>query len=1386
MLLAASVLIGIQLAAPKQNNFSRRTQVQYFRVLDNLKKIRKRGLKTVSIDEAAPLGIDDLLCIALPDNLERCFRQLAGVAGRVAFCDKLAFLSAKTRAPYENVGQIVVSEAVAGQLCSEIDGLKARGAIVHIALWTPLNDHIRFFEHCAPVDFWSGRFVRVPDDMELSAFLKTGLFRGEDREQRIDAERCGTREQDIALTIKNLVRQKVSLTSGLARSHAQSYADVLSEYLPAGEEYDLLVMSGRWEKGNARKTRVKIASELAAGGRNRKLLFLLYCDWGIKSRVEGFGCDKEAGHLLVRNVPASALFARAGTVYSDNPHICAEAVLHGKPTQSLSDLIGDIAGVSYQHAWSEAKSAASESAFTSSLLDPETYFFDCGRQEFVSLEALLSRLETLNKLEPLEDISQIIGERVVQIWPERAIVLGRAGYLDQAVELVNYLALHFPGTNICPGTVHAKAVFQYLNEDTEDLNRSMSAIDDMSTFDRIVPIVLYARFQSGEFDEIQNISNAYVRKCLRRIHKDTSVKNLKNLERVLNCLYELDQLLSSYGRSCMNHDTRAAIADCLAALFGGWSKLWVAERIAARSFSRSAIKLLHREDYNIPDRLVQLFVRHNKNAIMYHVSLLNLLNNNEIITEEHMSGRQRIMVDVAENTAKEFQRQGIARKLDPVYWANLMSFIAVGYDCKAMQNDRFFELEKQLEKHLTGGPSPIETAFLFSGIAKLMSGYIKALEQLAVSNAPISGLACDFLREVVLIAQKRFKSNATIQQDLIRVYSRLRDWDEVEKRLVSAGNGFKPNMHIKRMFSDHLFAQGRFAEGLAQLEQGEVMIRTNMLKRADNPSFFKQLNDLSSDHARKKFYKSCADLLSTCPQPENPKGVVFVLPYDAQNTMAMGIPVMGELRKRDYATIYLGTGILPENPTGIPEIDKYHGIVSYDYTTLHDELYYDRTLKNEWKIDWKNKVLECDGVNYFQGVFEYLANRYRRFDIDIEKAPIQKFFYTQLLKCDRAVTICKDIQNNPALKGLPVRFMAVSAQTSPSYIYKEFCAEVGYRDDMHLVFHINGYENYFSNLGTKVASTMGVRDMTVRPFIRSPLIVRRDMLELPANSEVEKERLKSVLTADRVGVVGQTPVVAAVEKRIREHRERGGKVVVCYGKVLCDLGVPYDGGPAHRDILDWVNHTIECARKSDALVLIKPHPHEMRPEIARHLTQTLFEGITVDIPDNVILLGHDWFNNSRLKDMMDVAILWNGTSCLEMSVWGLPVVICAHFGVIDYPVNLIAPESRADYERMICAPESLKQHPDSAGLAIDYLQKMGGEAVFSPYRYCPRPATNDPVGHYYWMEEDIEKWQGPGDPWVEKMADEYVRSFTPGERGVATEKDYELYRTYKHGHGTAI
>lgn len=1350
---------------------------------------------------ARSLTEDDLLCVALPGNLERCFLALTGAPGHAVFVSRKHVRTAAGIARSAKVGAIVVNAVIAREIADGLDRGRSRGAAVYIAVPGPLNDFVRSVDQCEPVDFWSGRIVRLPEEGDLDDVL-TRLLTGAD--EAPDDAPCAPsdagREEALAARLAELAGKGIALTAGLARSDARGYGLLAGELLPEGEAYDLIVPSSLLVPRKHTAAIGRISSEIRSAGSSQRRLFLLSRSNESFGPLKGFGYGPCGDGNKLVNVPGAALFAGAVRVCSDNVFICAEAALHGCDVR----LIGTDASLPPDLATRDGAGRYLARA----MLAPDSQVFDCATGSFVTPEQVLGKLEAASgdKGDGAGPVTRAatgarIGAGTAPAWAERVLVLALSGRPDEALALCDRVARHFPGSNIGAGDLHVAAVLRYICGRPAEVEIGVSMLDDFEAFERYLPIRLYSLHQQGEFDALQAVANGFVLETVYRIEQAPRLHSIRSLMCAVNCFYELDQLLSSFGRSCLDEAGRQALIDCLDGLVAQWKAARRDVRGGIRSLTSTVIKLLHREDHDIPDALISRIIDCNEEDLAYLVSLLNLVNNNEIITEGNMVGRERLMRSlaghVAARTASRIGRGDFGMwkttgtawaacaKLG--FWSMVMSFCAVGYDCRAIRNEAFTTVERHLEALLAASTPDAQGLVRSCGNARTVSNYIKALERIALAGAAYSARACEVLRAVIVAAAEAFPADPLVQQDVLRVSSHLRDSARVDDCLAAASRGaFQMNFQSERMASDHLFALDRQDEGLARLDRADRILWRELIAHGSNAKFFKQLNDHSKDHARKRFYKSSADLLSEYPQPQEPKGVVFVLPYDAQNTLAMGVPVLAELRKRGYATHYLGDGILPLEPTGNEAIDRYHGIVGYDYTTLGDEPHYDRSLKNEWTIDWNNKILTCDGVNYFQGVFEYLANRYRRFDIDIEKAPVWKFFYTQLLKCDRAVTLLKQMRADPALKDLPVRFMAVSAQTSPGYIYKEFCAEVGYRDDMHLIFHINGYENYFSNLGTKVASTLGAGDMTVRPFIRSPLIVRREQLALPADSDVEKERLKTVLTADRVGAVGRTPMVAAAEARIRAHRARGGKVVVCYGKVLCDLGVPFDGGPAHRDIVDWVNHTIDCARGSDTLVLIKPHPHEKRPEIARHLTQTLFESITTQIPDNVMLLGHDWFNNSYLKDLMDVAILWNGTSCLEMSVWGLPVVICAHFGTIDYPVDLIAPESRADYERMIRHPEVLRQNPDSAGLAIDYLHKMGGEAVFVPYRYCPRPATNDPVGPYHWIQEDIDRWQSAGDEWIERVAEIYVRRFVPGEDGVATEADYERYRTYKHGGGTAI
>src|SRR6185503_3210813 len=96
------------------------------------------------------------------------------------------------------------------------------------------------------------------------------------------------------------------------------------------------------------------------------------------------------------------------------------------------------------------------------------------------------------------------------------------------------------------------------------------------------------------------------------------------------------------------------------------------------------------------------------------------------------------------------------------------------------------------------------------------------------------------------------------------------------------------------------------------------------------------------------------------------------------------------------------------------------------------------------------------------------------------------------------------------------------------------------------------------------------------------------------------------------------------------------------------------------------------------------------------------------------------FNLFELADVLDLALMWHGTSALELGVLGVPTVMGTYYGPVDFPVGHIVPQSRSHYEQLIASREkpaiSQEVRQRSAAL-INYLRHPD---VSTPYRYTLR------------------------------------------------------------------
>ena len=312
------------------------------------------------------------------------------------------------------------------------------------------------------------------------------------------------------------------------------------------------------------------------------------------------------------------------------------------------------------------------------------------------------------------------------------------------------------------------------------------------------------------------------------------------------------------------------------------------------------------------------------------------------------------------------------------------------------------------------------------------------------------------------------------------------------------------------------------------------------------------------------------------------------------------------------------------------------------------------------------------------------------------------------------------------------------------------------------------YENYYSNIGSKLSGSMSVVDMSLYKTCRAPFLAighrfEKWYLSNKDNADVKK-RFNDLVHVNRVESSEEFRLSPRVEM-LQNARKKNRRILCYFGKILCDSAVPYDGGPAHSDIIDWLGHSIEVARENpDLIMLIKSNPHEHRPEIALELTEKLEDILPKEsLPWNVILLEHNEFNAIDLIRYIDFAVLWNGTASLELTGLGMPVLICSHFGRHDYPISLNYPDDRLDYATKLSRYKFVKPDRELREKAIALLHYMGMRDVAIPNTYSRRPITNDQIGCPRWDMQRIDNYLTQGDPFMALAAQRITEGITQSD-----------------------
>jgi len=550
---------------------------------------------------------------------------------------------------------------------------------------------------------------------------------------------------------------------------------------------------------------------------------------------------------------------------------------------------------------------------------------------------------------------------------------------------------------------------------------------------------------------------------------------------------------------------------------------------------------------------------------------------------------------------------------------------------------------------------------------------------------------------------------------------------------------------------------GKFeeAEKISREVHAGILVRSHNICPFTSWSLTKRVGEL-------KFLEKTAKIYTMVPQPDKLKGIIFVTARSIDQLRKTPLVVLMEIKRMGWAVIPLTQGLLPREETGIQEVDQFIGCMTADREISKkvlskfnniDEFEYNA---NQGQLKWKN--LDLSHI-----LWEESAINRRVYNVDYTCPALQTYLGNVVKWTYHSAIVLQAAKTHMEQIDIRAGFLIQFNSRLPDAIYRFYCEEYGDPEKFFCLHSANGYQNYFSNFSTNISSKGIMRNMTRHPETRSGSFPVPDEFHkfYDENHDKVKHMYEMVrdITKVKRSTSGSTELPQDAKlalMQIEEWKKNGGKVACAFGKVVYDSAVPYDGGPAHRNMKEWLNHTIDTVKDSNTLLLIKPHPHELNQEISTFGNELFSDLIETELNKNVIYLGHKWFDIFMLKEFVDIGLIYNGTTSIELGILEIPSILCSHFGPIDYPIGQARPKNKSDYEKLVRFEKKIQVAPDLKYRAAAWLYYMSGDYLTLDYRYISRPITNKVVYPPYWFEEDIIKYLSAGDKNVSQLANKAI------------------------------
>lgn len=383
-------------------------------------------------------------------------------------------------------------------------------------------------------------------------------------------------------------------------------------------------------------------------------------------------------------------------------------------------------------------------------------------------------------------------------------------------------------------------------------------------------------------------------------------------------------------------------------------------------------------------------------------------------------------------------------------------------------------------------------------------------------------------------------------------------------------------------------------------------------------------------------------------------------------------------------------------------------------------------LTHNWIIDPKERLIECDGVNYFEGIYERIARILKVFTVDWTLPAISLWLRRSITLIDRIISALDAVRSVAEERQFSVKLVTLQSHFAPFSAIRAYCAAHPTR--LEHVTLSSSYENWRTNVGGAPLSTLTILNNTKHPSPSMPAFgLQSDFddwlqTEFRPNREHFRHVHRELTSLERAGRP-TNEARNAIRAMGRDMAQ--GKLVFCVlGKIPYDLGVPYQGGPAHDSMADWLNHTVDVVGASSNSLYVKPHPHELNLSLSAKPIESFVDLIERPRTPELTILPHRGINVQDLLSVVDVFLCWNGSSIAELGSQGAKVLAADDWAARNYPLNVSLPTDREHYEKILLGEVKLEMSPDFQELSEAYVCFMSQAPFAIRYPFVHRSSTN--------------------------------------------------------------